>query len=89
MSCGDPGAEVAPGAAWDTKDSGTEAPLAHGTHCDATFVVDELVEMFIQVPLVLVDIGQQYRQLLLKRQHLCGSDLSGSLLDRRQCLSAP
>ena len=89
MSWGDPGAEVAPGAVWDTKDSGTQAPLAHGTHRDAAFVVDELAEVFIQVPLVLVDIGQQHRQLLLQRQHLCRRDLCGSLLDRRQCLSAP
>lgn len=66
MSWSNPGAQVAPGAMWNTEDSGTQAPLAHNTHCDAAFVVDELAVVFIQVPLVLVDIGQQHRQLLLK-----------------------
>lgn len=74
---------------WDTEGSGTQAPLAHDTHCDAAFVVDELAEVFIQVLLVLVDICQQHRQLLLKRHHLYRTDLCGSLLDWRQCLSAP
>lgn len=69
-SWGEPGAAVTPGAVWDTKDMGTQAPMARGTHCDAAFVVDELAEVFIQVRLVLLDIGQQHRQLLLKTQHL-------------------
>lgn len=41
----------------DTRDYAKQAPLACGTHCNAAFVVDELAEVFIQVPLVLVDIG--------------------------------
>jgi len=69
---------------WDTEDSRTEAPLARDTHCDAAFVVDELAEEFIQVPLVLVDVSQQHRQLLLKRQRVCRGDLCG-----RHCSAAP
>lgn len=66
------------------KDKGS---LDTRTHCDTAFVVDELADVFIQVPLVLVEIGQQHRQLLLKRQRLGRSDLIGSLLGCRQCLS--
>lgn len=39
---------------WEAKSSGKQAL---GTHRNADFVVDELAELFIQVPLAPVDIG--------------------------------